>query len=375
MVRTHKAHPRRRRGRDDGDHVQQHRRRRPGRVARGLARRRGRRRPGRPDRLCRARPGARRGPALHRARGSRCRPSGSLGEGDNFAGRRWPASRRPPASTSRSPRSRPASTRRSPTCRSTAAPRPTSSSSRSRRRSSQYGAQGLILDIATLIGDTEKLARRASGDAAALHREGGEHLGASRTRSTSSRSSGTRSRRSRPRATRSRRRGTSSSPSPTRSSPTAAARGASAWKPPRRPAGSATDWIEDVLLRTAPAGGVQRSGSATSCRSTRPRSRTPSTSSARSTSPPDYVLGGSTAILATSQTDADGPDVRRRPPLSAPSLLDAEAGRPGTAPTSSPTRRRPASPSQFVVGEDVGLFYFPPIDPEFGNPAWVPATR
>ncbi len=71
-----------------------------------------------------------------------------------------------------------------------------------------------------------------------------------------------------------------------------------------------TDWIEDVLLRTAGVEAYNKWIAGTSSSSTRPRSRTPSTLVGKIFFTPDYVYGGSTAILATTQTRRHGPDVQ-----------------------------------------------------------------
>ncbi|HZW00483.1 MAG TPA: ABC transporter substrate-binding protein [Candidatus Deferrimicrobium sp.] len=83
---------------------------------------------------------------------------------------------------------------------------------------------------------------------------------------------------------------------------------------------------------------------------------------------PDYVLGGNTAILATAQVDPMDP------------MFNDDMANPGCwmhkqsdwyAPDFNPDKKAsgdPAFVSKYVVGEDIGLFYFPVIDEAIGNP-------
>ena len=83
---------------------------------------------------------------------------------------------------------------------------------------------------------------------------------------------------------------------------------------------------------------------------------------------PDYVLGGNTAILATAQVDPMDP------------MFNDDMANPGCwmhkqsdwyGPDFIPDKKAsgdPAFVSKYVVGEDIGLFYFPVIDEAIGNP-------
>jgi alpha-glucoside transport system substrate-binding protein len=128
-----------------------------------------------------------------------------------------------------------------------------------------------------------------------------------------------------------------------------------------------TDWIEDVMLRTA---GVEKYNQWASGELpfNSPEVKAAFDLVGKIMFTPDYVTGGSTAILATWQGDAmdpmftdgtlDNPQcwMQKQAPWYGPDFFpDAKAS--------------PDKTSQFVVGEDVGLFYFPPIDPAQGNPA------
>ena len=81
---------------------------------------------------------------------------------------------------------------------------------------------------------------------------------------------------------------------------------------------------------------------------------------------PDYVYGGTTAILATSQNDAMDPMFNDN--LQSPQCwMQKQATWYG--PDFFPDQKATGEPSQYIVGEDVGLFYFPTIDPDYGTPA------
>ena len=226
-----------------------------------------------------------------------------------------------------------------------------------------YGAQGLIKDVNTLM-DGEKLAAEHAADRAVCTRPA-TRSGASPTRSTSSRPCGIPSRPSRPRATRSPRRGTSSSPSPTRSSPMAASPGATPRSRPRATGWITTDWIEDILLRTAGKEFYDK-WTTHERRSPRPRSSAPSTSLARCSSPTATSRAAAPGILATSFLDAMDP------------MFNDDLANPGCwmqkqatwyGPTQFPdVKAAGGGDSKYVIGEDVGIFYFPPIDEAMGTP-------
>ncbi|CAN5857329.1 ABC transporter substrate-binding protein [soil metagenome] len=126
----------------------------------------------------------------------------------------------------------------------------------------------------------------------------------------------------------------------------------------------ATDMIEDIMLRTA---GVEayNAWAALELPFSSPEVKNAFDLAGQIYFTPDYVLGGSTAILATAQTDAMDPMFDGD--LTTPSCwMQKQATWYG--PDFFPDQKATGS-SQFVVGEDVGLFYFPPIDPALGNPA------
>ena len=112
-----------------------------------------------------------------------------------------------------------------------------------------YGEQGLIKDVATLM-DGARLTEEHPATVAALldwRADLGRPLQGRRQVDGLVSDQGLRGRR----ATRSRRRGTSSSRCPTRSSPTAASPGATRMESAGATGWITTDWIEDILLRTA----------------------------------------------------------------------------------------------------------------------------
>jgi alpha-glucoside transport system substrate-binding protein len=129
----------------------------------------------------------------------------------------------------------------------------------------------------------------------------------------------------------------------------------------------ATDMIEDIVLRTA-GPEVYNAWAKLEHPFASPEIKNAFDLAGQIYFTPDYVLGGSTGILATSQNDAMDPMFDGDPPLSAPSCwMQKQATWYG--PDFFPDQKATGQPSQFVVGEDVGLFYFPPIDPAQGNPA------
>jgi alpha-glucoside transport system substrate-binding protein len=127
-----------------------------------------------------------------------------------------------------------------------------------------------------------------------------------------------------------------------------------------------TDWIEDIMLRTAGAqkyaGVVTRELPFDS-----PEMMAAWDQAGIIWFNPDYVLGGTTGILATSFLDAMDP------------MFNDDLQNPGCWMQKQATWYGPAQfpdvkangggDSKYIVGEDVGLFYFPPIDPAMGTPA------
>ena len=126
----------------------------------------------------------------------------------------------------------------------------------------------------------------------------------------------------------------------------------------------ATDWLEDVILRTAGSMSTT-SGSATSSSSTRPRSTAAMAELAKAWFTPGYVYGGTTAIVATPQTQTMDPMFRPTGTGTAsPQGAGCRSSRSGTAPTSSRISGTSGQPSKYTIGEDIGLFDFPSIDPQ-----------
>lgn len=82
------------------------------------------------------------------------------------------------------------------------------------------------------------------------------------------------------------------------------------------------------------------------------------------------VYGGNTAIVATPQTQPMDPMF---PPdgnwdgFTPGCWMQKQATWYG--PDFFPDQRTSGQPSQYIIGEDIGIFYFPPIDPAQGNPA------
>jgi alpha-glucoside transport system substrate-binding protein len=128
-----------------------------------------------------------------------------------------------------------------------------------------------------------------------------------------------------------------------------------------------TDWIEDIMLRTA---GVEKYNqwAAGELPFNSPEVKNAFDIAGKILFTPDYVTGGSTAILATWQGDA-------MDPMFTDGTLDhpqcwMQKQAPWYGPDFFPdAKASPDKTSQFVVGEDVGLFYFPPIDEAQGTPA------
>lgn len=126
-----------------------------------------------------------------------------------------------------------------------------------------------------------------------------------------------------------------------------------------------TDWIEDVMLRTA---GVEKYNqwAALELPFASDEVKRAFDLVGQILFSPDYVIGGSTAIVATWQGDAMDPMFNN-------DLQDPQCWMQKQAtwygPDFFPDAKASGGASQFVVGEDVGLFYFPPIDAEMGNPA------
>ena len=78
-----------------------------------------------------------------------------------------------------------------------------------------------------------------------------------------------------------------------------------------------------------------------------------------------YVFGGQHGDHQHRPEDADGPDVRRRP--GGRRSAGCRRSRPGTARTSSRISAQAGQPSKYMIGEDIGIFPFPTIDPAQTN--------
>jgi alpha-glucoside transport system substrate-binding protein len=121
----------------------------------------------------------------------------------------------------------------------------------------------------------------------------------------------------------------------------------------------ATDWVEEILLRTAGpelydqwvAGEVPFSS---------PEVKAAFDELGKIYFTEGYTFGGNTAIVATRQTESLDP------------MFTDDLANPGCwmynipfwyGPEFFPDQRASGEPSQFVVGEDVGIFPLPPVDP------------
>jgi alpha-glucoside transport system substrate-binding protein len=135
----------------------------------------------------------------------------------------------------------------------------------------------------------------------------------------------------------------------------------------------ATDWLEDIMLRTA---GIDKYNQwiTNDLKFDSPEVTTAMDDAGKIFFTPNYVFGGSTGIVAIHQTDPMDPMF---PPTSSGNNWDGFT--PGCWMQKQATwygpdffpdvKANPGTPSQFVLGEDIGLFYFPAIDPAQGTPA------
>jgi alpha-glucoside transport system substrate-binding protein len=114
----------------------------------------------------------------------------------------------------------------------------------------------------------------------------------------------------------------------------------------------ATDWLEDFMLRTTSPENYDK-WTRGELKFDSPEVRKALSYLNKIWGNPDYVLGGTTAILTTNFGDAPLP------------LFD-------DPPSAFLHRQASFIPNFFpegtVVGEDVDYFYFPPIDPKYGKP-------
>lgn len=131
----------------------------------------------------------------------------------------------------------------------------------------------------------------------------------------------------------------------------------------------ATDWLEDIVLRTA---GVEAYNKWITHELA---FDSPEITAAMDILSEIFftegnVYGGNTAIVATPQTQPMDPMF--------PTDGNWDGFKPGCwmqkqatwyGPDFFPDQRTSGQPSQYVIGEDIGLFYFPPIDEAQGTPA------
>jgi alpha-glucoside transport system substrate-binding protein len=128
----------------------------------------------------------------------------------------------------------------------------------------------------------------------------------------------------------------------------------------------ATDWLEDIMLRTA---GIDKYNQwiTHELKFNSPEVTTAMEDAAKIFFTDGYVDGGGAAIIATHQTDPMDP------------MFNDNMQNPGCWMQKQATwygpdffpdvKANPGSTSKYVLGQDVGLFYFPPIDSAQGTPA------
>ena len=131
----------------------------------------------------------------------------------------------------------------------------------------------------------------------------------------------------------------------------------------------ATDWLEDIVLRTAGIDAYNK------WITHELKFDSPEITKAMGILHDIFftegnVYGGSTAIVATPQTQPMDPMF--------PTDGNWDGFKPGCwmqkqatwyGPDFFPDQRTSGQPSQYKLGEDIGIFYFPPIDPAQGTPA------
>ncbi len=127
----------------------------------------------------------------------------------------------------------------------------------------------------------------------------------------------------------------------------------------------ATDWVEDIMLRTAGIDAYNKwiTGE---LKFNSPEVKAAWDKAGQIFFTPGYAYGGTTAIIATDFRTAMDP------------MFNEDMAKPGCwmqkipgwyGPDFFPDARTTGEPSKFVIGEDVGMFYLPPIDPAMGTPA------
>jgi len=116
--------------------------------------------------------------------------------------------------------------------------------------------------------------------------------------------------------------------------------------------GPGTDWIEDIMLRTTPASSYD-AWTLGELSFDSPELRNAFSVLERIWQEPEYVFGGSTRILTSTQADARLPLLNDPPGCFLYRHAAAEAG---------------DLPEGKKIGTDVAYFYLPPIDSAFGRP-------
>jgi len=131
----------------------------------------------------------------------------------------------------------------------------------------------------------------------------------------------------------------------------------------------ATDWLEDIVLRTAGVDAYNK-WITHDLKFDSPEIKKAMDILAEIFFTQGNVYGGNTAIVATPQTQPMDPMF--------PTDGKWDGFKPGCwmqkqatwyGPDFFPDQRTSGQPSQFKLGEDIGLFYFPAIDPAQGTPA------
>jgi alpha-glucoside transport system substrate-binding protein len=134
----------------------------------------------------------------------------------------------------------------------------------------------------------------------------------------------------------------------------------------------ATDWLEDIMLRTA---GIDKYNQwiTNDLKFDSPEVKTAMEDAGKIFFTPNYVFGGPTGAVSIHQTDPMDPMF---PTNGAP--FD-DSFTPGCWMQKQATwygpdffpdvKANPGSASKHVIGEDIGIFYFPAIDPAQGTPA------
>jgi alpha-glucoside transport system substrate-binding protein len=128
----------------------------------------------------------------------------------------------------------------------------------------------------------------------------------------------------------------------------------------------ATDWLEDIMLRTAGIDKYQQ-WITNDLKFNSPEVKTAMEDAGKIFFTPNYVFGGNTGIVSIHQTDPMDP------------MFNEDMANPGCWMQKQATwygpdffpdvKANPGSTSKYVIGEDVGIFYFPAIDPAQGTPA------